>query len=281
MLLKKRASDAVLLEQFGLYQTGELGNAVRTAQSYRYSLQALARWTGKSLPDITANDLRAFKREAPFKNTTKQQVVVAMHQFHKWGSIEGKWKRNGILDVPSPKVIPQLKGPLSLESARRALAIAQRPLEKRVIYFGLYVGCRISESAAMDETHVSGNWLVFLGKGSKKRRVPIHPDLETQLDEILSYKPASVQVLHSSFARLRKRLLLLDEEGLEATSHTLRRTCGSVMYDAGVGWEVIAKLLGHGSDVTAKYARIKDQTMVEGISRLDYYKGMPVQLGLF
>ena len=285
VLLKKRArADSVLLDGFSAYEVGELGNSPRTAVSYSYSLKCLARWSGRDLFTLGskgANDLRAFKREADYKNTTKQQVVVAMHRFHEWGAQEGLWELNGILAVPSPKVRLPLKAPLSLESARRVIEEAKRPLEKRVVLLGLYAGCRISESAEMDETHLAGGWLTFTGKGNKKRRVPVHPELANEIDDVLSFRPSSKQVLHSSFARLRDRIGLLDEEGETATSHTLRRTCGSALYDAGVPWEVVARLLGHGADVTARYAKIRPDVLKDSIAKLDYYKGQPVQGTLF
>lgn len=282
MLLRRRAlTDERLLENFAAYEIGELGHSGRTATSYRYSLKCLSTWTGKALADITANDLRAFKRDATYKNTTKQQVVVALKQFHKWGALEGYWPLDGIVAVPAPKVISHTRAPLSLPAARTLLTAAVKPLEKRVVLLGLYGGTRIHEAALMDESHLRGDVLTFIGKGSKKRKVPVHPELALHLDEIFSFKPSSEQVLHSSFARLRERTPILDEEGEVVTSHTLRRTCASVMYEAGVGWEVIAKILGHGADVTASYAKISIGQMREAIATLDFYKGLPVQLQMF
>lgn len=282
VLLKRRALiDESLLTGFTSYQIGELGNSQRTASSYRYSLKCIQRWTGKALADISANDLRAFKRQAPFKPATKQQIVVALHQFHKWGALEGHWPINGIMAVPTPKVPRHQRAPLSLDAARVLLTAAVRPLEKRVVLLGLYAGTRIHEAARMDESHLRGDVLVFIGKGNKKRKVPVHPELAAELDEIFSFAPSSEQVLHSAFSRLRSRVSILDEDGDVVTSHTLRRTCATVMYDNGVGWEVVSKILGHGEDVTARYTKISVEQMREAIGRIDYYRGLPVQGVLF
>lgn len=286
MILGKRRKTTAphrdLLERFAVYTVSELGLAQRTAKSYSFSLKCLSKWAGKPLEEITAEDLRAFKREADYKTSTKQQVVVA-HQFHKWGVVEGLWEPGSILAIRTPRYVHAApKPPVSPATALRMLEACRRPLEYRLVYLGLYAGLRIAESASVDESNWRRDRIAIVGKGSKPREVPLHPELVRVRDEILAAKPASVGVLHSSLVVLRERINVVDEGTNPVTSHALRRTCATEMYDyGGVPYEVVAKLLGHGADVTARYARIGWDRMKEAIAMLDYQRGETVQLSLF
>lgn len=80
------------------------------------------------------------------------------------------------------------------------------------------------------------------------------------------------------FAYLRNRLRLTDLEGGLVTPHTLRRTFASTMYEAGAPWEVCARALGHGEDVTALYARISWDRLEKAVGNVRYWDGVPRQL---
>src|SRR5687768_8798458 len=121
------------LRGFSEYLTGELGRSEKTAEAYIYGLQSLERFTGKKVEKLGVEDLRRFKREAGYKPSTIQQAVVSLRQFHRWGAIEGYWSLNGIMAVPTPKVVHPQQPPVSTETARRLLEGAQNPNEKRVV----------------------------------------------------------------------------------------------------------------------------------------------------
>lgn len=276
---RKRAPG--LLQDFQAYLLDEMQRSPRTARTYLWSLRQLETFTGKPLQKITPGDLRLFKRESSLAPATLQGVVVAMHQFHKWGALEGHWERNGMLDVPTPRVRNDPRAPMSLESARRLIEVCETPLDLRVIYLGLFAGLRIAEAAALCEEHWMGDRLTFRGKADKKRSVPVHPELKRIRYEILGQQPKTSQVLQSNVARLRERAGVHDLDMKPVTSHTLRRTFATTLYEkCEVPYEVVAKLLGHGVDVTARYVRVPYERMKEAIEHLDYYGGEPVQLRL-
>jgi site-specific recombinase XerD len=276
---KRRRVD--YMADFASYLTDELGRSPLTARGYSYALRCISRWAEKPPWEITASDLRAFKRHTDYSPATKQHVVVAVHAFHEWGVLEEHWKLNGLMAVKTPKTPFRPRPPISSHSARILLENCSTPLEYRVVYLGLYSGCRISESTNMDRSHDHGDRLTFIGKGGKTRTVPIHPELKDKLPTIWSIKPASVGVLQSAMQRLRDKFESKDLEGRKTSSHSLRRTFATTMYDAGVPFEVVARLLGHGEDVTALYARISFDRLKDAVSQVDYYGGEPVQLALF
>lgn len=271
-----------LLQDFSDYMVGELDRSPRTAESYLYALRSLAKFSGKPIEKCSSADLRRYKREAQCAQSTKQGVVVAAKAFHQWGALEGYWKLNGIMGVKTNRVVQPAKPPISQHTVRTLLSACSRPLEFRVIFLGLYAGCRIAESAKMDEASWRLDRLVFTGKGRKQRTVPLHPELQDMKQVILSEKPSSDGVLQSSLARLRDKTNARDLDGKPVTSHALRRTFADTLYNhCEVPYEVVAKLLGHGEDVTARYARIGYPKLAAAIASLTYFSGEPIQLSLF
>ncbi len=275
-----------LLDRYAQYLTLELGRAPRTGDGYQKTIQTVARWAGKPFWEVVSDDLRAFKREAPYAPTTKQHAVVAYHSLHKWALLEEVevLTRHSpkILAVVTPSVVALPKAPIELHDARRLLEICSRPLEYRVVYLPLYAGTRIKEAATIGHKEWRRDRLIFVGKGSKQRTVPVHPELDRVKHDILSTTPKSEGVLQSVFARLRDALDLKDTAGESATTHSLRRTFADFMYDrADVPQEVVGQVLGHGKKVTELYAPVRFEKMQNGVFSVDYYSGQPVQLRLF
>lgn len=265
--------------EFSTYLVKELDRSPETAKNYLWSLKCLERFTGKSIEAVTATELRQFKR-SDYAPATKQGVVVALHQFHKWGALEGYWSRNGILDVVTPRTEFKPRPPVSQEVARKLIENARTPLEVRVVYGGLYAGLRVSGSTQLDEDRWRGDRLRVKEKG-KERTIPAHPELQKVKDEILSQQPASTGVLHSVLARMRDRIDVWDVEGGRVRPHTLRRTFGSTLYAQGVPWEIVRKLLGHGQETTDLYVKIPMERLIEAVHSLRYWEPQPVQLAFF
>lgn len=268
------------LGEFHRYQVEELGRSPRTAISYGWSLRTLMRWADKRVEDITSDDLRSFKRESSYAPATVQGIVVALRAFHEWGALEHYWPLNGISAVKTPRVNKPPREPVSKETARTLLENCRTPLDYRVVYFGLYAGLRISESAAITEREWRFDRLKFYGKGNKLRSVPLHPELEKRRNLILSAHPKNANVLQSNLSRLRSDLNAVDLDGCPVPSHGLRRTFATTLYET-TPYEVVGKILGHGADVTSRYAKIPFDKMEEAVRGLDYYEGEPVQLELF
>lgn len=277
-----RRKPVDFLSDFQAYERHELDKAPTTVTSYVKSLAIGARWIGKEPWEVDSKDLRRFKRESGFKPGTVGHVIVSYKQFHSWGALEGYWPLDGIAAIPGPRIVRVSKPPVSKETARQLLSAAQTPNEIRLVYLGLYAGCRIAESAAMRDHHWRGDRLVFVGKGRKERTVPVHPELQRMKREILAMSPKSGGVLAAVMAKLRDRTGARDVAGNRATSHSLRKCFGTSVYDDGqVPWEVVKKLLGHGEDVTAIYAKVSHAQLAAAVGSLNYWSGEPVQLTLF
>ncbi len=283
-MLKHRTSlpsDADLFERFGDYLTKEIGRSPRTAETYTRAVECAARFAGKQATALTSSDVRLLLREGAFAASTKRGIVVAVRSFHSFGVLEGLWETDGgIMAMKTPKVPRAPLAPCDSMTAKKVLASCKSPIDYRIAYLGLYGGLRISESSQITSLHWRNDWLVFIGKGNKKRRVPVHPELKSVQDIILSRQP-NRRTMEVTWTRLRDKIGAKDIDGKRATTHSLRRTAATTMYSKGTPWEVVAKVLGHGEDVTASYARISDLNLRDAIHTIDYFDGDPAQLVLF
>lgn len=253
-----------------------------TVVTYLWGLKVLNEHTGKDPWEIGATDLRVFMEESPRPPRTKNQILSAARAGHKWAAAMGYCDLNGVLAVQGPKLPKRKrKPPVSPETARAFLVSARTPHEVRVVYFGLYAGTRVGESAAMTPDHLKRDRFRFIGKGDVERDVPIHPELEKVLPLIFQGQP-SRDTLIETMKRLRDRLGAVDTMGKPATSHSLRRTCGTTMYAKGASWEVADTVLGHALPGAGEsYIEIGFDRLSEAVGLIDFYSDLPVQMALF
>lgn len=270
------------LGAFESYQRDEREMAPRTVESYLKSLQVGARWLGKEPWDVTSHDLRRLKREAHFTPATKSHVITSFKQLDRFLVLDERREANGIQALPLPRITHKSKPPVTMEAARLLISACSSPNEFRLIYLGLYAGCRIAESAAMRAHHWRSDRLTFIGKGSKERSVPIHAELAKRKDLILSTSPASSGVLHAVMKRMRDRTGAVDERGNPATAHSLRKRFSTSIYNKGaVPDAVVSRILGHGKTLLDIYREIEFIEMKRAIDPLEYFGPQPVQLALF
>ena len=284
MRLKRRPHDQDVLGEFGDYLLEELRRSKQTARGYHQQLLATAKVTGRKVTEVSVKDIRyEVKRDDSVAVSTRNLRIAAFRHLHMWGLLEeAEWANPAMLGVKS---IPEKRAPLppiSVWEARKALANCDVPNDYRVIYCGLYAGLRVSESAAIDDSNIHGDRIVLMGKGDKKRTIPLHPELAKVLPVFLSKKPKTKEVLGARFDQFRQKHNLHNTEGQRATTHSLRRTFADTLYDKnGVPQEVVAMLLGHGSSVTQLYAPVRFAKMQEAVLTLNYYAGEPIQLSFW
>lgn len=250
---------------FADYELNELKQAPRTVEAYVARLGMLEKVVGKPWHRVTSDELREFKRRTDYSSQTVAGIVVALHQAHRWGALEGHWRLNGICDVRVPKVENEGHPPLPNCQVRTLLKGCRKPVEFRLVFLGLYAGLRVSESARIKEADWQDGMLTFKASKTRgKRRVPVHPELDKARFAILCSKPSTPQNLHRACRQMRKRL------GLDFTPHTLRSTFATALERSGASWQVTMKLLGHSLGVTGRYAFISDEQLCEATASVSY-----------
>lgn len=263
------------------------GLAPRTIEEYLLDLRTLESRYG--IPPIRweSDQMRLLRDDVYYAPASRGRMMCSVRSFLRWAADEGIISLNGQMRVVGPVVPDEEPAPMSRQTALRLLGGCRSPSEYRMVYLGLYAGLRISEAARVDR--IAGGRFIIFGKGrggmSKRRRVPVHPEIIKVWDIIASKQPSSKATLFSAFSRMRARLGdIQDVDGERATTHTLRATFASVLYEQGTPWERISKLLGHKLPTTGKYVLIHDDYLEKDVKPLTYRlpePPRPVQMQMF
>lgn len=143
------------------------------------------------------------------------------------------------------------------------LADAASETVRAAIWIALFTGCRRGEIIAMQPEDVQGNAITIHAgntKTLKTRLVPVAPPLRPWLTHLPL--PITAEGLKTGFQRARVKA------GMSHVNfHDLRRSCGTLMIEAGVDLYVVSKLLGHSSVAVteSRYAHLQIERVAQGL----------------
>lgn len=257
--------------QFEAYLSMERGLAQGSIETYLEGLSRLERFTDWSFTGegdhIDAPTMRPFFRETTFSHSTKRSTHSAAKTWEKWGDLEGLFHANGILSLQPPMGPPEEPNPpLHPGQIEAILGAARKFSEVKLVYLGLFCGTRIEESAHMRPEHWNGDRLRFVGKRSRTREVPVHPDLRAVKRVITPDRLGNRGQLQYACERLREKV------GFYFRAHQLRDTFAQHLLDRDIALPVVESLLGHvhRSMTLRAYATVPWHQKQEAIAVLDY-----------
>lgn len=133
------------------------------------------------------------------------------------------------------------------------------------IWLSLYTGCRRGEILSLKPENISRNEITLRStntKSEKTRTIPIVGPARKWLKHV----PIGINFegLKSGFRRAREAAGMPD-----VTFHDLRRSCGTIMIQAGVDLYVVSRILGHSTVAVtqARYAHMQVDTMRAGMKK--------------
>lgn len=235
---------------------------------------------------------RRIGRRVGVSDQTLAHAYAVLSGFHRWMERSLRLEPNPMRDVMKPR------GETSVDEEFHALTTAQlddlltvaldgwprgsgpadlRTANRRIedwllIAFMGLAGLRVSEVCGIDRDDIVGDMVHVLGKGRKRRAVPLAPELLEQLD---AYRPpAQGRHLFGSprdparritQGTIQQRIPLLARRAdileLRVTPHVLRHTFGSMMLAADPAALIPTRdLMGHESvETTNKYAHTREE----------------------
>lgn len=131
------------------------------------------------------------------------------------------------------------------------------------IWIAIYTGCRRGEILAMRKDDIVGDTITIRAgntKTLKTRTIPIVPPLRKHLKAIPL--EMNFEGLKTGFRRARAGAMMP-----WVTFHDLRRSCATLMIQAGVDILVVSRLLGHSSIAVtqARYAHLQVERIDAGL----------------
>jgi integrase/recombinase XerC len=245
--------------QFLSFLTGHLGQPP--------SLAALAA--------LGPRDVRAFlaaRRADGIGSRSLMRNLAGVRSFARFLERNGKGKVGALAAVRAPKIARTLPKPLTVSAAQRIADVDLRAGEDRPLWVLardaavlalLYgAGLRISEALGLTPRDLDGGGdvIVVTGKGSKRRMVPVLPQVQDLIADYVKQCPYDLAPTEPLFRGARggplsPRIIQLVMEQMRgalgladtATPHALRHSFATHLLARGGDLRAIQELLGHAS----------------------------------
>lgn len=201
---------------------------------------------------------------------TTGRRLTSLRVFTRWAGLPG-----ALADYSAPTPARPTPHPLpeGMDGVRALVEVATKHHHKALVALCGMVGCRVAESLSGGYADIScrDQMLTIMGKGEKVRIVPVSDEaFEILMPSIIRAGQTGQKFvpLHDRFART-----LITQLGVKAglqrhiSSHDLRATFATAVYDRTLNIRLVQELLGHSSvETTQGYTKVKIEAMREAVS---------------
>ncbi len=284
-----------MLTKFLNYLQIEKNYSAQTLRAYGDDLRQFFSYCGidpqsDTLPKLSHRTIRAWLAHLLASGISPRSVN------RKFSSLRGFYKFmvkvDASTDNPLPKVVPpkmskKLPVFLNLAESNSMLNPELFPegfsgiRDMAVLALFYYTGIRVSEMAGLltKNLDMAGSTIKVMGKGSKERIIPIHPEMKSllsiylaQRDELFTSSPVQHLIVndkgHKSYPKMLYRIVnryLSMVTPLEKKSpHVLRHTFATHLLNQGADINAIKELLGHANlSATQIYTHTSVQKLKE------------------
>jgi site-specific recombinase XerD len=201
---------------------------------------------------------------------TSARRLTSLKQFARWAGWGDMFKDYTPPEVPKSQPHPLPEG---IEGVFRLIGAASNEKQRSLIALCGLCGCRVAEALTVRPSHFNLHemTLTIRGKGDKTRVVPVSARaweiMQVSVTKAFIAGDTSVVGLKDRFAR-RVITNLGVRAGLarHISSHDLRATFATAIYDKTLDLRLVQELLGHASsDTTEIYTLVSRTKMQEAV----------------
>ena len=282
--LQKYLAEADPVKQPDIIQTFLAAKRVegcsnKTLTYYDSTIRNVLKSTGKSVQDITTDDLRIYLDSYQTNNgvskVTIDNIRRILSTFFAWLEDENFIIKSPVRRIHKVKTCKTVKETYSDEFLEIMRDNAESIRDLAMIDLLASTGIRVGELVLINRVDVDfvNRECIVLGKGNKQRKVYVDARTKIHLQRYLSERtddnPALFVTVHKPYSRLQikgveMRLQRLGRKlGLiRVHPHKFRRTLATMAIDKGMPIEQVQQLLGHESvDTTLQYAMVNQNNV--------------------
>lgn len=282
--LQEYLSEADPVKQPDIIQTFLAAKRVegcsnKTLTYYDSTIRNVLKSTGKSVQDITTDDLRIYLDSYQTNNgvskVTIDNIRRILSTFFAWLEDENFIIKSPVRRIHKVKTCKTVKETYSDEFLEIMRDSAESIRDLAMIDLLASTGIRVGELVLINRVDVDfvNRECIVLGKGNKQRKVYFDARTKIHLQRYLSERtddnPALFVTLNKPYSRLQikgveMRLQRLGRKlGLiRVHPHKFRRTLATMAIDKGMPIEQVQQLLGHESvDTTLQYAMVNQNNV--------------------
>ena len=282
--LQEYLSEADPVKQPDIIQTFLAAKRVegcsnKTLTYYDSTIRNVLKSIGKSVQDITTDDLRIYLDSYQTNNgvskVTIDNIRRILSTFFAWLEDENFIIKSPVRRIHKVKTCKTVKETYSDEFLEIMRDNAESIRDLAMIDLLASTGIRVGELVLINRVDVDfvNRECIVLGKGNKQRKVYFDARTKIHLQRYLSTRtddnPALFVTLNKPYRRLQikgveMRLQRLGRKlGLiRVHPHKFRRTLATMAIDKGMPIEQVQQLLGHESvDTTLQYAMVNQNNV--------------------
>lgn len=202
--------------------------------------------------EMAAGWLTMYRRQVKPGTTARRKTSLrSFATWAGWGEILSEY------DTPSAGTAIPHPLPEGMEGVRRLAAMASNERQRNLVVLCGMVGCRISEAREVRASHFSGRTLTIRGKGEKERRVPVSSEAWGFLAGSIVESFANGDELLVNLKDRHARKVITDlgrrcKLQRPISSHDLRATFATAVYDKTQDVRLVQTLLGHSNSKTTE-----------------------------
>ena len=255
------------------------GCSEKTLAYYSKTIVAMIETIGKTVQQITTDDLRQYLTDYQIKRKSSKVTIDNIRRilasFYSWLEDEDYIIKSPVRRIHKVKTAKLVKDTYSDETLELMRDNCNSLRDLAIIDLLASSGMRIGEMVALNRDDINFNEreCVVFGKGNRERlvyfdaRTKIH--LQNYLDSRTDSSPALFVTLRAPYKRIQIGgvELRLRELGRRLSipkvhPHKFRRTLATSAIDKGMPIEQVQQLLGHQKiDTTMHYAMVKQQNV--------------------
>lgn len=253
------------------------GKSPQTVKAYIGDLTTLLRETEEdsiSQEEFTSTAMYWLNgnRSTKARKTTTRRLT-SLKVFARWAG----WGEP-LADYNAPKTVPGVPHPIpeGMEGVRRMIAAARSSQHKALVALCGMAGLRVAEALEVRPSDIDRQDMVLrvLGKGEKYRFIPVNDELwdiiAPSVVEAFLANDAQLVGLHDRAAR-KVVTRLAKSAGLQrhVSSHDLRATFATEVYNKTLDIRVVQELLGHSSvETTQIYTGVRLNALRDAVRQI-------------
>lgn len=261
------------IDRFRNWSIGR-GQSMQTTKAYSTDLRMFLKAVGESsiflgeMEELSQSWLN-LTREASAPSTTNRRLA-SLRAFSKWAGMPRL-----LPDYIAPKVgkgIPH-RLPDGLADLEKLLAVSKNHSQQALIGLMGYCGLRVNEAldAKCDWFDLDNMEITVRGKGDKTRTIPVSPRAWSAI--CMAYAKAFTEgreyIVEYQDRGARKTIESMGKRAKikrHISSHDLRMTFATIIYDEHLNIRLVQELLGHTSSATTEiYTQVNSREMKKAV----------------
>lgn len=222
--------------------------------------------------------------------STRARKVSSIRSFYKYitknSEIANEFEKNPLENLEPPKIRKKEASYLSVDESIRLLNAVEGENKLRdycILTIFLNCGLRVSELVGINLSDIHGDSLKVLGKGNKERTVYLNNACLNALEMYIPQRIVPLEQYKNALfiSRNKKRInvqtvkwmvkkyiLIAGLDTQKYSTHKLRHTAATLMYQNGVDVRTLRDVLGHERlDTTMIYTHICDQNIKDAVKQ--------------